>query len=237
MKGKQIFKKLCNKAGAFSGARTPADIPNSLEKIHDICRKSKDENKSDLVKILHICKEQKGKPNEFERDVRTGLETSIFLSSNQQLNNIFKFCMQDSVLAVDATFSICSYSVTISAYRYPFFKDRKSDEHPVMIGHSVIHCHKTYESYFSLPSNMLRAEPKLQQLKVYGTYGEPGLFNAFKACFPNADHLLCIIHAKDNIRRKCDQLGIDTKPFIKDIFGVKSGEIKVAGSIGCFSVE
>ena len=43
------------------------------------------------------------------------------------------------------------------------------------------------------------------------TDGEPGLFNAFKACFPNADHLLCTIHAKDNIRRKCDQLGIDPK--------------------------
>ena len=84
---------------------------------------------------------------------------------------------------------------------------------------------------------MLRAEPKLQQLKVYGTDGEPGLFNAFKACFPNADHLLCTIHAKDNIRRKFDQLGIDGKRFIMDIFGVKSGEIKVAGLIYCFSEE
>ena len=61
MKGKQIFQKLCNKAGDFSGARTPADIPNSTEKIHDICRKSKDYNKSDLVEILDVCKEEKGK--------------------------------------------------------------------------------------------------------------------------------------------------------------------------------
>ena len=93
-KGKQIFKKLCNKSGGFSGARTPADIPNSIEEIHDIYRKSKDDNKSDLVEILDICKEQKGKPNEFVRNMRTGPEISMFLSSNQQLKNILKFCVQ-----------------------------------------------------------------------------------------------------------------------------------------------
>ena len=130
--------------------------------------KSKDYNKSELVEILDICKEQKGKPSEFVRDVRTGPEISILLSSNQQLKNIFKSCVQDahSVLGVDATFNICSYNVTISTYRHPFLKDRKSSDHPVMIGPSIVHCHKTYESYFSLSSNMLRAEPKLQQLKV-----------------------------------------------------------------------
>ena len=94
-KGKQIFKKLCNKSGGFSGARTPADIPNSIEEIHDIYRKSKDDSKSDLVEILDICKEQKGKPNEFVRNMRTGPEISIFLSSNQQLKNILKFCVQE----------------------------------------------------------------------------------------------------------------------------------------------
>ena len=238
MKGKQIFQNLCNKAGGFSGARTPADIPNSIEKIHDICRKSKDYSKSELVEILDICKEQKGKPNEFVRDVRTGPEISTLLSSNQQLKNIFQFCVQDahSVLGVDANFNICSYNVTISTYRHPFLKGRKSSKHPVMIGPSIIYCHKTYESYFSLTSNMLRAEPKLQQLKVYGTDGEPDLFSAFKACFPNADHLLYTIHAKYNIRRKCDQLGIDPKSLLKDIF-VKSGEIETAGLIDCFSEE
>ena len=57
MKGKQIFHTLCNKDSGFSGARTPANIPNSIEKIHDICRKSKDDNKSDLVEILDIFRE------------------------------------------------------------------------------------------------------------------------------------------------------------------------------------
>ena len=110
--------------------------------------------------------------------MRTGPEISIFLSPNQQLKNISKFCVHDadSVLGVDATFNICSYNVTISTYRYTFLKDRTSGEHPVMIEHSIIHRHKTYESDFFFPSNMLRAEPKLQQLKVYGTDGESGLF-------------------------------------------------------------
>ena len=93
--------------------------------------KSKDDNKSNLVEILDICKKQKSKSNEFVRDVRAGPEISIFFSSNQQLKNIFKFYVQNalSVLGVDATFNITR-------------------------------CHKTYESYFSLQSIMLRAEPK-----------------------------------------------------------------------------
>ena len=70
--------------------------------------KSKDDNKSDLVEILDICKKQKSKSNEFVRDVRTGPEINIFFSSNQQLKNIFKFYVQNarSVLEVDATFNI-----------------------------------------------------------------------------------------------------------------------------------
>ena len=61
--------------------------------------------------------------------------------------------------------------------------------------------------------------------------------NAFKVWFPNADHLLYTIHAIDNIRRKSDQLWIDSKSFKQDTFEVKLDEIKVAELGNCFSEE
>ena len=53
MKGKQTFQKLFNKGGGFYSHW----YSNWIDKIHDICRMSKDYNKSDLVEILDICKE------------------------------------------------------------------------------------------------------------------------------------------------------------------------------------
>ena len=95
-----------------------------------------------------------------------------------------------------------------------------------MIGPSIIHCHKTYESYFSLPNSRIRFEPQLLNLRGFGTERELSLLNSFKACFPKENHLLCSIHAKENISRKCEQLQINAKPYIDEIFGIKSGDIK-----------
>ena len=39
----------------------------------------------------------------------------------------------------------------------------------------------------------------------------------------------CFIHAKDSIVKKCASLGIETKIYINEIFGVKVGETKIKG--------
>ena len=47
--------------------------------------------------------------------------------------------------------------------------------------------------------------------------------------------MLCFIHAKDNIVKKCDSLGIEPKIYINEIFGVKVGETKIKGLLDCTS--
>ena len=56
-----------------------------------------------------------------------------------------------------------------------------------------------------------------------------------QAFFLNVEHLLWLIHAKDNIVKECASLGIEPKSYINEIFGVKVGETKVKGVLDCTS--
>ena len=58
--------------------------------------------------ILDKAASQRNSPNAFARDVHNGDDFSIFLASNQQLQNIKRFCLEGcwSILGVDPTFNI-----------------------------------------------------------------------------------------------------------------------------------
>ena len=80
---------------------------------------------------------------------------------------------------------------------------------------------------------MVRLRPKLANLKAFGTDGEKCVFEAFATTFGNANHLLCSIHAKDNIIRKCAKLGIDSNQYVEEIFGKEIGDTKIKGLMDC----
>ena len=66
-----------------------------------------------MLENLDISDSQRNSPNAFVRDVHNGDGFSIFLTSNQQLQNIKHFCLEGcwSILGVDPTFN--SHSDTI----------------------------------------------------------------------------------------------------------------------------
>ena len=116
----------------------------------------------------------------------------------------------------------------------------KKNTHPVFIGPALIHQGRLFDSYFSLPSNMIKYNPNLQGLLVYGSDGEQNLSDAFDSCFPKSKHLLCDIHMKDNIKRKLCNLGINGKEaqeFLKDIFGKQVQTQKIPGLVDCFNSQ
>ncbi len=53
-----------------------------------------------------------------------------------------------------------------------------------------------YQSFFS---SLLKFEPRLRDLKAYGTDGEAALTAALESCFPTAVSLRCFIHKRNNI--------------------------------------
>ena len=136
---------------------------------------------------------------------------------------------------MDPTFNICDYNVIVITYKHPLLVAKTTNQHPVMIGPFIIHSSKTFESYFSLTSSMVRLQPLLQNLKVFGTVGEVNLYRSIQTSFSNAKHLLCFIHAKDHFVKRCASLGIKPKIYINEIFGVKVGDTKIKGILDCTS--
>ena len=72
----------------------------------------------------------------------------------------------------------------------------------------------------------MRLNPQLVNIKSFGTDGEPELIKAFSICFPNAVHLRCTNHLRQNIKDKLRSLNIPQsvwKEFLADIFGKQMG--------------
>ncbi len=69
---------------------------------------------------------------------------------------------------------------------------------------------------------------KLKNILVFGTDGDKQLSDAFAVSLPDALHLLCDMHMKDNIYGKIKKLGIDkqiAKDIVSDIFGCREQHI------------
>ena len=236
IKGKKAFHKVSYAVGGFENARTVADLPGSYRQITDVNRKSRSNKTDELVELLDLCKSQSINKNIFIRDIRTAPEKTVFLATDGQLHDVERFCCRQnvfSVLDVDPTFNICDYNLTITTYKHPLLVNSGSDENPVMLGPSLFHSHKTFDSYFTLPSNIIRFCPGTKNLKAFGSDGEKNVFETFQACFMNANHLLCSIHMKDNVIKKCASLGIDSTVYIEQIFGKKVGSEKFKGLMDC----
>ena len=102
---------------------------------------------------------------------------------------------------------------------------------PVLLGPSLVHSHKSFDSYYTLPSNMIRFKPSLSALQVFGSDGEVAIYNSMKTVFVNATHLLCTIHAKDDVTKKCKEIDINCTAILSALFGKMIGDIKIEGLI------
>ena len=171
------------------------------------------------------------------REVRTAPELSLVLANERQLHDIERFGtrLPFTVLGVDPTFNICDYNLTITTYEHPLLLVQNDDIHPVILGPILIHTNKSFESYFTLPSTLIRLRPSYTSLKAFGTDGELNVYSAFKSCFNKAQHLLCWIHAKENIENKLSKLQVkDKNIYMEETFGKTSGNIKIKGLLDCF---
>ena len=241
IKGKEIFNRVFQSAGGFEGANSSAKLPASYTQIYDISRKMKlkegKEMKDQIMELIDMCNSQKGTSTMFLREVRTAPELSLVLANERQLDDIERFGTRSpfTVLGVDPTFNICDYNVTITTYRHPLLLVKNDNIHPVMLGPILIDTNKSFESYFTLPSTLIRLRPSYTSLKAFGTDGELNVYSAFKSCFNKAQHLLCWIHAKENIENKLSKLQVkDKNIYMEEIFGKTSGNIKIKGLLDCF---
>lgn len=195
-----------------------------------------------VLELSDMVKEQEGTPEAFVRQVTSAPEFTVFLSTDRQLLEMEKFCTNPemfSIVGVDTTFNLGDYFVTLTTYRNLMFKTKAGTE-PVMIGPAIIHQRKLFESYHTLPSNMVKYHPPLKNLLVFGTDGEVNLYQAFQVTMEHSVHLLCDLHMFDNIKSKLNKLGIpkkDASLYLRDIFGKNEGDEKVKGLVDCTTAE
>lgn len=139
---------------------------------------------------------------------------------------IERFCTssQSCVLSIDPTFNLGPFYVTPITYRNLLV--HKQGHHPVIMGPILIHRTKTFEPFYYFASSLVRLNPKLTEIRSFGTDGEPQLIKAFQVCFPQAVQLRCVNLLKQNVKDKLRSLSIPQnlwKDFLGDIFGQQTG--------------
>ena len=193
--------------------------------------------KDQIMELIDKCNSQKGTPYMFLREAWTAPELSLVLANEKELDDIDRFGTRSSftVLDVDSTFNICDYNVIITTYRHPLLLVKNQDIYPVMLGPILIHTINSFESYFTLPSTLIRLRPSYTSLKAFGTDGKLNVSSAFNSWFNKAQHLLCWIHKRENIENKLSKLQVkDKNIYIEEVFGKTSGNIKIKGLLDCF---
>ena len=95
--------------------------------------------------------------------------------------------------------------------------------HPNLLGPILIHQRKQFANYHYFTSILVGCRPEMRQLHAFGTDGEKALVLTCHSQFPDAIHLRCWLHFKDNLLSKLER-GLHlprnvTQEFIADIMG------------------
>lgn len=168
-------------------------------------------------------------------------EQTVFLANDQRLLDVERFCTNPadfSVFSVDATFNVANHYFTFGTYRNCILETSKGCN-PVCIGPGILHKRRLESSYYTLPSLMVKYQPKTRGVLVYGTDGETNLSSALGSVF-DAIHLRCDMHLKDNVKSAVSQHNVPQtakSEIFKDIFGFEVDGARQGGLVDCTSEE
>ncbi len=219
------------------GANSACDLPRNRKQVHNLKYSAKSHSKLPstssfpradiLAHVMQMCKESSSSNTAFVRSVEAAPEPMCVLATDQQLVDIERFCTRDlsSVLSIDPAFNLGAFNVMPTTYRNLLVETTKGNN-PILLGPVLVHQTKTFRPFHYLASTLIRLNPRLVDLRAYGTDGEPELIKAFGICFPKAIHLRCTNHMRQNIKEKLRALNIQesvSKEFLADIFGTWIG--------------
>ena len=235
-KPKDVFHKIIENAGGLENLTSGSQKPRDRQQIYNLRKQPYGDE------ILEAVDIKKNEDLKFIREIELSPEFAIFLATETQLKEMEKFCTNSSnfCIVVDTTFNIGSFYVTLTTYRNLMLEHKKLLHEPVMLGPALIHQKRSYDSFFLLPSNMIREKPGLGNIIVFGTDGEVNLTKAFESCMPFAKHLLCDIHMRDNIVSKLCSLNIkgpEKQEFMNEIFGITINDTITPGLVDCQTAE
>ena len=222
-----------------------SEEPCNKSQVYNACKSVKSETvpeKDEIFDLLSLLKEhQSMEDGGFLREVQIGSTPCAILTTKRQLENVVMYCCQPdhfSVFGIDATFELGDFYVTLTTYRNPSLRNCRTNSEPVFLGPAFIHMERRTQDYQAFFSSLLKYEPRLCDLKAYGTDGEAALTAALESCFPHAVSLRCFIHKKNNIEEHLKGCSSAVKKeIVRDIFGSQEGEILSTGLVDCDSEQ
>ena len=224
----KVLREVENIQGGVMNAKSGCDLPRDRRQIYNAKMASKasadktsksDCKKDTLAQVMQMCKDTCSSTDAFIRSVEAAPEPMCVLATDQQLCDLERFCLgtPSSVLSVDPTFNLGPFYVTPISYHNLLVKT-KNGNHPIMLGPVLIHQTKKFQPFHYFASTLIWLNPKLVSLKAF--------IKAFHVCFPNAAHLRCINHMRQNVKDKLRNLRVPQgvmKDFLDDIFGKQIG--------------
>ena len=115
---KRLFGDMLQEKGGVEKIKSPANIPRNREQIRNFHKAKNVDKEDDLTTIIFKCKEESKSHNPFIREVIAAPELEVFLTTDQQLKDIYRFCCNEvnaGILGVDMTFNIGEYYVTVTS--------------------------------------------------------------------------------------------------------------------------
>ena len=113
---KTIVSNVLQESDGFEGVQGQNDLVRNRPQTYNAKSRVKEE-KDEVVKVMDLYKRERKSEVHFIREINLAPEVSEFVSTEQQLIDIDRFCTKTShyfILGFDATNNIGSYYVTIS---------------------------------------------------------------------------------------------------------------------------
>lgn len=228
---KKVVQEVSSSFGRVLSATDMCQLPRGEQQVSQAKRRYKQSSVShvgsaddEFAAVLHKAF-MEDTTKQFVREIKALREPAIVVATNQQMTDLVRFCTFEDkfgIMVIDPTFSLGQFDVTVTTYRHLLLECKRSGNHPVFIGPSMIHFKKTFSTYLFFASTLVGLEPDLCRLRVFGTDGEEALYSAFQHEFPGSVNLQCFIHVRRNIKDKLQELHVcegTVQVVLRDIFG------------------
>ncbi|OWA53183.1 hypothetical protein BV898_17617 [Hypsibius exemplaris] len=193
-------------AGGLENIASTAQVPTECSIRMARYRMRFEDTHHELERLAATCFAERNTPSCFIRDVRIAPTEIIMLATNNGLHDLERFCAapKGAVMSIDTTFDmVAQHLVTLVVTRNLLLRTSRSGVHPVILCAAFIHTKKDEDSYGTMASMLLCANPALAFVGLIGTDGD--------IIFHLSRHILCQIHLVDNILRKIKEFRLEAK--------------------------
>ena len=238
---KEAYDKVNALYGGVYESSSQSDELRNMKQVYRQKEEMKPKAKlAESDELLALIKYQRENTNFLRSVVCLDQSCYGFITTDTQLNTTAQLCcVENNVLSVDTTFSLCKNWLSDTCYKNTRLKN-VDGKHPIFLGPCLLHFWKDTSTFNRFNNEMCSFDPRLQNLKVIGTDQDVAIYNGFSMGNPELKLLLCVYHLEKSDCHKLSQLhpkkGAANK-ILADIYGCQYGSVKELGLADSTTIE